>query len=152
MIVMDYEKLLYEYYNGSECNEDEIDKEVQILLKTTDDPEVLHAFALEHNYDDGIDIPEIIAANPACDLATALTIFYDIEAYDYLMYGKDSEIYEKESFELFKIIRDNVHNEFYSRSGKIPFKVPLSKIQVYKMKKDGLKKKDYIFIEDIITN
>lgn len=107
---------------------------------------------MEHNYDDGLAIPEIITSNPACDLATALTVFSDIEAYDYLLYGKNSEEYEKESYELFRKIRDNVYNGFYSRSGKIPFKVPLSKLQVYKMKKNGLKKKDHIFIEDITTD
>lgn len=149
---MDYQELLKEYYYTGDTADETIDREVELLLKNTDSSEVLQAFAMEHNYDDGLDIPEIIASNPACDLATALTIFSDIEAYDYLLYGKNSEIYEKESYELFRKIRDNVYSGFYSRSGKIPFKVPLSKIQVYKMKKAGLKKKDYIFIEDIAAD
>lgn len=149
---MDYQELLKKYYYTGDTDDETIDKEVESLLKNTDSSEVLQAFAMEHNYDDGLAIPEIITSNPACDLATALTVFSDIEAYDYLLYEKNSEGYEKESYELFRKIRDNVYNGFYSRSGKIPFKAPLSKLQVYKMKKNGLKKKDYIFIEDITTD
>jgi len=150
---VDYTKLLNEfYYGGSDEDDDELYSDVEAFLKSTDSKEALHAFATEHNYDDGYEIPEMIIDNPNCDLATALTIFYDIEGINYLLEGKNADIYEKESYALFQIIQKHVYEGFYTESGEIQFIVPLTKVQVYQIKKAGLKEKDYVFIKNIEVN
>lgn len=80
------EKFLYEEGNKSNCIE---------FLKTTNNNIFLHLFAENYNWDDGLEIPIIIAKNKNSDLGTALFLFFNAEGEFLLNYNNLSEI-EKE--------------------------------------------------------
>ena len=98
----------------------------------------------EYNWDDGFEIPKEILADPSCDLALALEIFYLGDGYSYLEdLGKTTDLEEWGSF--IAALYDDILNNKYPNTGK-PFENPLSKVQKYKLQKKGISK---IFLIDL---
>ena len=84
----------------------------------------------EYNWDDGFALPKDILSRPQCDLALAIKIFYAGDGYGYLMNGKGSQ----KAWNCF--IRDlyqDILNGRYKREH--PCIIPLTKVQIYKLKK-----------------
>lgn len=112
----------------------------------TKDKDSLHAFALEYNWDNGFEIPKAILSNPNCSLGTALVLFYQGDGYRFLIEKPDfSAIPEWLAFisSLYSDIKDGKYND-----KSIPFEVPLTKIQVFKLKK-MLADDEQIFVTNI---
>lgn len=92
----------------------------------------LHAY----NWDNGFEIPEEILADPSCDLALALEIFYLGDGYAYLEdFTKTTALKEWGRF-ISVLYNDILHNKF-SKTGT-SFEIPLSKVQKYKLQKKGI--------------
>ena len=109
---------------------------------------VLYLLGCNYNWDDGFTVPEAILNNPNCGLTTALVVFYLADGARYLKNKSDIEKSALESWWNFILNLYNkiVHGNF--KRSSIRFVPPLSKVEIYKMKK-GLDTSEYIFIEEI---
>lgn len=98
----------------------------------------------EYNWDDGFELPKEILADPGCDLALALEIFYLGDGYAYLEnLEKTTDLKEWGSF--ITALYDDILNNKFPKTGK-SFEIPLSKVQKYKLQKKGISK---IFLIDL---
>jgi hypothetical protein len=124
------------------------DKESTVKeINSISDGKLLHVMAGNYNWDNGFEIPYSILNNDNCDLGTALMMFYDADGYRILEDEDElnnpnlvqwsnfiSKIYEKISENKFK-------------SSTIKFMPPLSKVQIFKLKKSK-PNIDTIFLEE----
>lgn len=128
----------------------DIDNQNMLLNKVAEitDQHVLHLLGRSYNWDDGFAVPEAIINNPNCCLSTALELFYLADGARYL---KDKLDIEKSALESWRNFILNLYNKIahgnFKRSN-IRFVPPLSKVEIYKMKK-GVDTSEYIFIEEI---
>ncbi len=119
---------------------------VKSFLSQTDDQEILYMYACNYNWDDGFEIPQAILDNEKCDLSIALLLFYEADGCQYLTEKSDNINLPQWSVFIRKLYDSIMAGKY--RQGEIAFKVPLSKVQIYKLKK-VLTEDENIFIEDI---
>lgn len=120
--------------------------EVKRAIFQTEDQEILYVYAYNYNWDNGFDIPQTVLDNEKCDLSIALLIFYRSDGLSYLVNKSDnSNLPQWYSF--INGLYDSILTGKYQR-GEIEFKVPLSKVQLYKLKKI-LTEDENIFTENI---
>ncbi len=110
------------------------------------DQEILYMYTYNYNWDNGFVIPQIILDNKKCDLSIALLIFYRVDGLRYLTNKSDNEKLSH-WFSFVKKLYYSILTGKYQK-GKIGFKVPLSRVQIFKLKK-VISEKDNIFIENI---
>ena len=107
--------------------------EVKRTIFQTEDQEILYVYAYNYNWDNGFDIPQTVLDNEKCDLSIALLIFYRADGLSYLEDKSDNaNLPQWSSF--IKRLYDSILTGKYQR-GEIEFKVPLSKVQFFKLKK-----------------
>lgn len=122
-------------------------EEILELISKIKDTEILYMYAYNYNWDNGFEIPQAILDNDKCDLSTALLIFYNADGEVYLTNKMDNEnLLNWTSF--IKNIYNLILNGKYMR-GEIEFKVPLSKIQIFKLNK-LLTTEEKVFVENIL--
>lgn len=129
--------LLYDEYT---------DDEVRAIVSQIDDREVLYVYTYNYNWDNGYEIPQLVLDNDNCDLSIALLVFYRADGISYLYDKSYNERLPQWSC-FIKKLYDSILGGKYE-SGEIEFKVPLSKVQLYKLKKI-LTEKENIFVENI---
>ena len=120
--------------------------EVKRIISQTEEQEILYVYAYNYNWDNGFDIPQTVLDNEKCDLSIALLIFYRADGLSYLADKSDNVNLPLWS-SFIKRLYDSILTGKY-QSGKIEFKVPLSKVQLLKLKK-VLTKAENIFTENI---
>lgn len=120
--------------------------EVKRIIFQTEDQEILYVYAYNYNWDNGFDIPQTVLDNEKCDLSIALLIFYRAEGLSYLA-DKSDNVSLPQWSSFIKRLYDSILTGKYQR-GKIEFKVPLSKVQLFKLKK-AITEAENIFIENI---
>lgn len=120
--------------------------ELKRTICQTADQEMLYVYAYNYNWDDGFDIPQTVLNNEKCDLSIALLIFYRANGLSYLE-SKSDNANLPQWFSFIKRLYDSILTGKYQR-GEIEFKVPLSKIQLFKLKK-VITEKERIFTENI---
>lgn len=120
--------------------------EVKRIISQTEEQEILYVYAYNYNWDNGFDIPQTVLDNEKCDLSIALLIFYRADGLSYLADKSDNVNLPLWS-SFIKRLYDSILTGKYQR-GKIEFKVPLSKVQLLKLKK-VLTKAENIFTENI---
>ena len=104
----------------------------------------------EYNWDNGFEIPKEILADPRCDLALALEIFYLSDGYAYLEdLERTTDLKEWNSF--ITALYDDISNNKFPKTGK-SFKIPLSKVQKYKLQKKGISKIFLSFFKNTLRN
>ena len=118
--------------------------EVKRTIFQTEDQEILYVYA--YNWDNGFDIPQTVLDNEKCDLSIALLIFYRADGLSYLEEKFDNDNLPQWS-SFIKRLYDSILTGKYPR-GEIEFKVPLSKVQVFKLKK-LITEEENIFTENI---
>ncbi len=120
--------------------------EVKRTIFETEDQEILYVYAYNYNWDNGFDIPQTILENDKCDLSIALLIFYRADGLSYL-----SDKFVKENLpqwsSFIKKIYDAILRGKYQK-GEIEFKAPLTKVQLFKLKKI-ITEEENIFTENI---
>ena len=105
------------------------------------------ALAIEHNWDDGFAVPRAIADHQNCDRSVALQLFW-LSGADEVALGKASrDEYNSDWFDFSLLIAERLRDGFYNRAA-ISFSVPLTKVQVYQYRKDGLPD---VFLSDSIA-
>lgn len=120
--------------------------EVKRTIFQTEDQEILYVYAYNYNWDNGFDIPQAVLDNEKCDLSIALLIFYRADGLSYLEDKSDNaNLSQWSSF--IKRLYDLILAGKYQR-GEIEFKVPLSKVQLFKLKK-VITEEENIFTENI---
>lgn len=134
--ILDVKALLYDADND----------EVKRAIFQTEDQEILYVYAYNYNWDNGFDIPQAVLDNEKCDLSTALLIFYKADGLSYLANKTENRNLPQWSF-FIKRLYDSILLGNYQR-GEIEFKVPLSKVQLFKIKK-AITKEENIFTENI---
>ena len=112
--------------------------EVKRIISQTEDQEILYVYAYNYNWDNGFDIPQTVLDNKKCDLSIALLIFYRADGLSYLEDKTDNANLPQ----WYSFIK-----RLYER-GEIEFKVPLSKVQLFKLKKVTTEEEN-IFTENI---
>lgn len=139
---MDENKILIVKTLLYEADSDDVKKTI-LQIK---DQEILYAYAYNYNWDNGFDIPKTILDNEKCDLSIALLIFYRADGLSYLVEKSDnSNLPQWSSF--IKRLYESILTGKYQR-GEIEFRVPLSKVQFFKLKK-AITEEENIFIENI---
>ena len=125
---------------------DSSNDEVKTIISQTEDQEILYVYAYNYNWDNGFEIPQAVLDNNKCDLSIALLIFYSADGLNYLVEKSyDADLPQWSSF--IKKLYESILAGRYQK-GEIEFKVPLSKVQLYKLKK-MLTEQEMIFIENI---
>ena len=120
--------------------------EVKRIISQTEDQEILYIYIYNYNWDNGFDIPQTVLDNKICDLSIALLIFYRADGLSYLEDKSDNaNLPQWSSF--IKRLYDSILTGEYQR-GEIQFKVPLSKVQLFKLKKVTTEEEN-IFTENI---
>lgn len=120
--------------------------EVKRTIFQTEDQEILYVYAYNYNWDNGFDIPQTVLDNEKCDLSIALLIFYRADGLRYLA-NKSDNAYLPQWSSFIKRLYDSILTGKYQR-GEIEFKVPLSKVQLFKIKKT-ITEEENIFTENI---
>lgn len=120
--------------------------EVKRIISQTEDQEILYIYTYNYNWDNGFDIPQTVLDNEKCDLSIALLVFYKADGLSYLADKSDNINLPQWSF-FIKRLYDSILTGKYQK-GKIEFKVPVSKVQLFKLKK-AITEAENIFIEDI---
>lgn len=98
----------------------------------------------EYNWDDGFEVPRTILADPDCDLALALEIFYLAGGYEYLEKSAKRTKLQKWNPFITVLYEDILDNRFPKTDAS--FEIPLSKVQKYKLRKKGAAE---IFLTDL---
>ena len=106
----------------------------------------------EYNWDDGFEVPRTIRfevprtilADPDCDLALALEIFYLAGGYEYLEKSARRTKLQKWNPFITVLYEDILDNRFPKTDTS--FEIPLSKVQKYKLRKKGAAE---IFLTDL---
>ncbi|MDE7331580.1 MAG: DUF4274 domain-containing protein [Lachnospiraceae bacterium] len=108
--------------------------EVKRVILQTGDQEILYVYAYNYNWDNGFDIPQTVLDNEKCDLSTALLIFYRADGLSYLQDKSDNINLPQWSIFIKKLYNSILRGKY--QRGKIEFKIPLSKVQLYKLRKE----------------
>ena len=116
-------------------------------IKGITNSELLHIIAGNYNWDNGFEIPYSIINNENCDLGTALMIFYDADGYRVLECQdelKNSNLEEWTHF--IKELQKNILSNKY-KVNNIKFIPPLTKVQIFKLKKSNSNIND-VFLQE----
>lgn len=120
--------------------------EVKRTIFHTEDQETLYVYAYNYNWDNGFDIPQLVLDNEKCDLSIALLIFYRADGLSYLA-DKSDNVSLPQWSSFIKRLYDSIIMGKYQR-GEIEFKVPLTKVELFKLKKI-ITEEEKPFIENI---
>ena len=118
--------------------------EIIRVLRDCNDVKLLYVFMYNYNWDNGFEIPYTVINNVACDLSVALLTFYRADGSAYLL-NKDSSQSLVRWREFIETLYTKIIDGDYI-CGIIEFKPPLSKIELFKLKK-VLTEKENIFVE-----
>lgn len=131
---------------------DDTTNEIQAVISKTEDPDILYMYAYNYNWDDGFEIPQLILDNNKCNLSIALLIFYSADGVQFLL----NKVYDESVNQWYSFIK-KLYNAIITgkyQQEEIAFKVPLSKVELYKLKKTlneqgNLFNENSIFFKDI---
>ena len=121
-------------------------EEAKLFLSSCSESNTLHVYAYNYDWNDGFAVPKAIVSNPACSLGTALMIFYLADGYHYLTQRDAASDFPEWQGFLSDLYRRITAGSFSDSA--IAFSVPLSKVQVFKLKKQ-LSEEEQVFITSI---
>jgi len=106
------------------------------LVKSIDSADELYTLLDHYNWDDGFEIPMVIADHSECDLAIAIKLYWLSEA-DY-WYESDEEVdqFSKSHYEFSRLITERLLSGYYE-IGKLSHSENFNRVQIYKFKKQG---------------
>jgi len=99
----------------------------------------------DYNWDNGFEIPSQIISNPGCDLSLALEVFYLTDGYSFLMKISNEEKRNNEWYTFIENLYQDINDGKYLKSNH-RFKIPLTKVQCFKLRKNNISN---LFLEDI---
>ena len=126
---------------------DKSKEEVLEELESIEMADFLHIYMANYNWDDGFDIPRKILSKDCCELSTALMVFYMADGIRYL---ENKDEVQKSSLTVWASFLQELYSQIMSgkfMEGEIFFEPPLSKVQLYKLKK-VLQEDEAIFVKE----
>jgi hypothetical protein len=86
----------------------------------------LHCFADHWNWGGGVEAMMTIAKHPNCDAATALLLFWRADPEYYLQFSSRDDVpdYNRDGFDLTRLIEERFLRGEYSSSGQVAFDPP----------------------------
>lgn len=120
-------------------------EDILTIISRIEEPEILYVYIYNYNWDNGFEIPQLILDNDKCDLSIALLIFYSADGSSYLL-DKSNDRNLPQWYMFVKKLYDSILRGKY-KCGKIQFKVPLSKVQIFKLKKILTEQEDIFFMD-----
>ncbi|QCK15581.1 DUF4274 domain-containing protein [Mangrovivirga cuniculi] len=117
-------------------------------IKESNNPFFLKESAETYNWDDGFELPSIIANHPYCDKGTALTLFWLAEGIVYHKGEIAKDEYNGDWVNFCEMIGDKLINETY-KEGAVSFNPGLSRVSIYKYKKCGIPEAPYKPVEGV---
>ena len=119
-----------------------------VLKKLYDinDAEILYLYAYNYNWGNGFEIPRSILLKDCCELSTALMIFYAADGIRYLQHKNENNNLKEWNIFISELYGRIINNDFIK--GNIKFIPPLSKIEMFKLKKI-ITDKERIFFEEL---
>ncbi|NLI58881.1 MAG: DUF4274 domain-containing protein [Clostridium sp.] len=124
-------------------------REVMRQLDEIVDSEILHLYAYNYNWDNGFKIPRKIIHKDCCQLSTALMMFYAADGIRYLQDKSEVNNLKEWSILIKELYNKIINNEFLE--GTIKFTPPLSKVQIFKIKKI-INANEEVFLKKTGTN
>lgn len=88
--------------------------EILAAVGCMEDATQLFAIASHYNWDDGFAVPTAIANHPKCDLATALTLFWDAESAECYGIERPTERRKAEWFDYCQLLTTRIVGGYYS--------------------------------------
>ncbi len=128
------------------------DKDISEVIGQLDeivDSEILHIYAYNYNWDNGFEIPRKIIQKDCCQLSTALMVFYAADGVRYLQDKNEVNNLKEWSIFIKELYNKIINNEFLE--GTIKFTPPLSKVQIFKIKRI-INTNEEVFLKEIGTN
>lgn len=125
-----------------DCTKDK----AQSIIFQIRDSEILYVYMYNYNWNNGFEIPQMVLDSSACDLSIALLIFFSADGSSYL-FDKSFNKNLPQWFSFIKRLYNSILDKKYPNTG-IEFKVPLPKVQIYKLEK-MLAESEKIFIKNI---
>ena len=104
-------------------------------INKIDDSEFLFIYSWNYNWDDFLDIPNAILDNKYCDLANALLLFYNGGGYEFLQNYNSIKLNPSPWFVFMKDLYERISKNNF-KLNEIEYLSPLTKIQIFKLKKD----------------
>ena len=124
------------------------EKKTMTFVKSCKDPETLHLYAYNYNWGDGFEEPTTIMNNPVCSLSTALQLFYDADGLEFLSdMEQEVDDWQQPWLDLVKALYQRIIDRDFS-TASIKFVPPLTKVELYQIKKD-LSDKELVLITPI---
>ena len=130
------EQLLYEDDN----------EKILKKIKEIDDEKTLFVFSYNYNWNNGFQIPSVVLQNKNCTLSVALMLFYNADGLNYIQNKIPNDSLPEWSV-FIEILYKNILEKKYDQ-GEISFQNPLTKVQLFKLKK-MISIKDEIFVNNI---
>lgn len=96
--------------------------------------EELFIFVYNYNWENGLATPRLVMENPVCSMEIAQLLFFSGDGYTFLSEG----LMNQESGDEWVLFMKHLYASIVARqykAGKTAFKVPLTKVQIYKLKK-----------------
>ena len=121
--------------------------EVLNKIKDIEDEKTLFVFSYNYNWENGFQIPSVILENENCTLSVALMLFYNADGLNYLQDKRPNDNLPEWS-NFIELLYKNIVKKKYIL-GKISFEIPLTRVQLFKLKKI-LTVEDEIFVNKII--
>jgi menaquinone-dependent protoporphyrinogen IX oxidase len=131
-MLTDKEKQMIKNYEGNKNL-----REWAKFIKESKNPFFLMESAKAYNWDDGMEIPNSIANNIYCDKGIALNLFYLAEGIALFTGEVERNKYNKNWADFCEMIANKLMTEFY-KEGPISFKPEMSRVTIYKYKKQGI--------------
>lgn len=116
--------------------EDDIER-VTSIAKASRNPSFLQQYAINYNWDNGLELPITIANNRFCDLGTALTLFWLAEGMSYFSGEVKRNDYNNDWADLCELLIQRLADNFYS-IGPVSFKPSINKVTALKYEKAGV--------------
>ena len=104
------------------------------LVENIDSSMELDSLVENLNWDDGYEIPKLIAEHPHCELGTAVSMFWLCDAIDWYETDSEPSIYEKENYDFSQYLIGKVISKNYVVK-EISYDIGFNKIGIAKMKK-----------------
>ena len=105
-----------------------------MLVNQIDSSMELYSLVEHFNWDDGYEVPKLIAEHSLCELGTAVSMFWLCDAIHWYKNDNEPTIYEQEDYEFSQyIINKILDNSYYVKD--ISYDTGFNKIGVNRMKK-----------------
>ncbi|QZY56648.1 DUF4274 domain-containing protein [Crassaminicella profunda] len=98
-----------------------------------------------YNWDNGFKLPSAVTNNENCELATALKVFYLADGFSYLSDSTKPSIYLMDWYNFVSNLYNRLLEGIYCY-GELHYSVPLTKVQIYRLKKANI---PLVFLTDV---